>query len=285
MIKSKLAFISVGLITFFLLFQMGIHTAQQLGGAEGQWAFLKLCLMTLSENSRIPSIIVAVINSFIVLTVGRMLLRVGSQIYLTCKWNRYFQSRIDQETTRELMHRYREWKIPIRVIRDDSWFALAVGLLKPRIIVSSGLLAMLSDGEREAVLLHERHHCMRRDPLKIFIVTLCRDAFWYIPLIRGLVHYYKVMKELLADRFVMKQMRTEYELGAVLLKIAKRPPAPRRMVGVSFADTSINYRIEQIIEPGRPATAPQVRFPAVIISFALLMLSPYVLIGLGGCVY
>nr|WP_150959937.1 M56 family metallopeptidase [Aneurinibacillus sp. XH2] len=283
-LKTKMAFVIVGSASLLLLLQMGLHAVQQFSGAEGRWNLLKLCLITFKEAPFIFFLISAAVNLLIFVTFGRIALRMATQFYLSCKWGAHFRARTDHEASMMLERRYSHWGVPIRVIRDDSLFALAAGLIKPRIFVSTGLLNMLSDREMEAVLLHERHHCMRRDPLKMLVVTICRDAFGYIPLIRGLAHYYRVMKELLADRFVIQQMNTPYELGNVLLKMTKRAAPVPRGIGVSFADTAINYRIEQIIEPGGKVEAPAVRFPAVLVSFLMLVISPYLLLILGGCV-
>ena len=39
------------------------------------------------------------------------------------------------------------------------------GSLIPRICLSTGLMALMSEAELEAVLLHERYHLRSRDPL------------------------------------------------------------------------------------------------------------------------
>src|SRR5688572_19379632 len=57
---------------------------------------------------------------------------------------------------------------PVRcsVAEDVMPFAITVGLSSPRIVVSTGLVSSLTLSELRAVLAHEAHHCLRRDPLR-----------------------------------------------------------------------------------------------------------------------
>jgi Zn-dependent protease with chaperone function len=53
------------------------------------------------------------------------------------------------------------------VIGDSSPRAFCVGLLRPRVYVSTGAVEMLDEAALEVVLAHERHHAGRGDPLRL----------------------------------------------------------------------------------------------------------------------
>ena len=48
-----------------------------------------------------------------------------------------------------------------------------MGFVRPKIVLSTGLMSLLNDDELKAVIYHEMYHKENRDPLKnIFDVTL-----------------------------------------------------------------------------------------------------------------
>jgi Zn-dependent protease with chaperone function len=53
------------------------------------------------------------------------------------------------------------------IIADDRPLAFCAGLLRPRVYVSTGAVALLDEPALPAVLVHERHHARRRDPLRL----------------------------------------------------------------------------------------------------------------------
>jgi Zn-dependent protease with chaperone function len=60
--------------------------------------------------------------------------------------------------------------------------AFCIGLLVPRIALTAGLLARLDDAELAAVLLHERHHLHRRDPLRYLVLHALSAGLFMVPL-------------------------------------------------------------------------------------------------------
>ncbi|MFC5647536.1 M56 family metallopeptidase [Paenibacillus solisilvae] len=80
------------------------------------------------------------------------------------------------------------------------------GFCRPEVV------KLLSADELEAVLLHERYHCRQRQAFKKFAVQLLMDGMGYIPVIRSLGKHYFIGIELSADRYVMDQMNSSYEI-------------------------------------------------------------------------
>lgn len=70
---------------------------------------------------------------------------------------------------------------PVLVSDAQLPIAFASGIRRPRIYLSAGLLALLSDDELLAVLCHEWAHVQRRDTLWMFLIRLQRDMLWFVP--------------------------------------------------------------------------------------------------------
>ena len=63
----------------------------------------------------------------------------------------------------------------------DRPLALTYGLFRPRVLLSTWMVEHLDQRELEAVLAHELAHAARRDYLVIWLATVLRDAFFYLP--------------------------------------------------------------------------------------------------------
>lgn len=74
------------------------------------------------------------------------------------------------------------------------------GLARPRVLVSTGLLARLDDDQLEAVLAHETEHVRRRDPLRVAVTRSAADATFPFPVLRPLAEHAALDAELRADR-------------------------------------------------------------------------------------
>ena len=73
------------------------------------------------------------------------------------------------------------------LIDDAQPRAFCAGLLRPRVYVSTGALALLDDAALSAVLAHERHHACRHDPLRLAAGRVLARALFFLPELGGLV--------------------------------------------------------------------------------------------------
>lgn len=210
-------------------------------------------------------------------TFIRIMWRIVSQWYLSRKWLNIFRTHAHHKLTKQLNAQYRRWNTEMIVVDDDAFLALTIGMLRPKIIVSTGVFKLFNEHEVKAILLHEWYHCRKRDNIKMFITTLLTDAFGYLPIIKPSVRFYKTMKELLADRFAIKQMGTELHLGNVLLKLVKVGKINLREAAVHFTETAIDYRIMQILEPEKAVKVPIALLRPFLLSCLFLLL-----ISIGG---
>lgn len=74
-----------------------------------------------------------------------------------------------------------------------------VGLWRPAIVVTTGLLCRLGADEFDAVIHHELHHFQRRHPLRALLVAALQDGFGWLPAVVAAARTYEIARELAAD--------------------------------------------------------------------------------------
>jgi Zn-dependent protease with chaperone function len=159
----------------------------------------------------------------------------------------------------------------IIVVKDDAFVALAIGMRRPKIVVSTAVIDHFSEDEVKAILLHEWHHCRNRDNAKMFLMTLLTNAFGYWPIMKPIFRYYQTWTELLADRFAIRKMGTELHLANVLLKLSKWGKMRQPAAAVHFA-TTMHYRIMQVLEPDKTVKVKVAVLRPLLASFTLMLL-------------
>lgn len=205
-------------------------------------------------------------------TLIRAIWRIAAQAYLTRKWLKHFRSRQHAKHTKRLAYTYRSLGADMIVVRDDAFVALAIGMLKPTIVISEAVLGMFSGDEVKAIVLHEAHHCRNRDNAKLFLARLLAEAFGYLPIMRALYRYYQTWTELLADRHAIRRMGTELPLASVLFKLAKLGDSRRHAAAVHFATATMQYRIAQVLEPDKAVKVKVAWVRPMLVTCSLLLL-------------
>ncbi|MGG4090865.1 M56 family metallopeptidase [Paenibacillus lautus] len=219
-----------------------------------------------------PVLNYALIDIVIVYTIVQLIWRSTRQLVLSHKWLKHFRANRHDKLTKRLNYKYRGWGTEIIVVQDNAFVALTIGLLRPKIVVSTTVLEMFNDKEVKAILLHERYHCHNHDGLKSFFSTLLADAFGYLPIVKPILRYYQTWQELFADRFAIRKMGTELYLGSVLLKLAKLGKLRRYEAAVHFTDTTLQYRVMQVLEPDRGVSVPLALLKPFLRSCSILLL-------------
>lgn len=155
------------------------------------------------------------------------------------------------------------------LIRDDkSKAAFTHGLLNPRIYISTGLIKSLDKKELRVVFLHELHHKRHFDPLMFFLLTLLKDTFFYLPLVKDFIRILKIKRELLADDSAISKNSEGLSLAAALVKVASFNNV--LYVPASFTGSEggiIISRVKRIIEGSEIRFAPP-SFKATALSLA-----------------
>ena len=134
----------------------------------------------------------------------------------------------------------------------EEAFAVTYGLIRPRILVGTGLAAELTPAEIGAVLAHEREHLRRRDPLRLLAARLFAAWGCYLPAGWWLASRAALRCELTADRAAAGHAGRGVLAGA-LLKLASMPACPAVPAASPAGNEprSLEARVAQL-EAGRP---------------------------------
>ena len=137
-------------------------------------------------------------------------------------------------------------------VDGEEAFAVTYGLIRPRILISSGLARVLTRAEIGAVLAHEAEHIRCRDPLRLLAARLAAAWACYLPAARWLWGGAMLRHELAADRAAAGRAGRSVLAGA-LLKLASTPTCPAVAAASPAGDgpRSLEARVSQL-EAGRP---------------------------------
>lgn len=152
------------------------------------------------------------------------------------------------------------------VFLDARPQAFCVGLLRPRIYLSSGAVTALEHHELEAVLAHEEHHASRRDPLRVLIARILRDALFFLPVMRHIADRYEGMAEMAADASAVRRCGDRGALASAMLTFEERAPAGS--VGIA------PERVDHLL--GQP---PRWQLPLFLLAAGLVTLAAIALLG------
>jgi len=87
----------------------------------------------------------------------------------------------------------------VAVIAGSRPEAFCAGYLRPRVYISKGALDSLTIPQLDAVLAHEHHHQLVRDPLRFAVGRILARALFFVPVLRPLVERDADLAELNAD--------------------------------------------------------------------------------------
>lgn len=245
--RSKILFFSSAIISLFILVQMGLYVTEKLSGVAVRNVFQQCT--SLLQSLGIPWMAL-VLDILVVSTPFLVIWLVGKQLYLCSRTYRKMSSLKDEALTAALNETYNEGRDGIIVVTHPEPIALTMCFIRPKIVVSTGLLQLLDSGELEALLRHEIFHMKHRDPLKAFVLVVCSSVLWYVPILKWTRKQYTAAREVLADSSAIEEMGSAESLGSALLKLMRRNrPVRYPFTYASFADSSINYRIKCLIDP------------------------------------
>ena len=146
----------------------------------------------------------------------------------------------------------------VDAVRATEPFVVSHGLLRPRILVSTGLVAALGADGIAAVLAHEHNHVRHRDPLRFLAVRVAAAYGCWLPASGWLARRAALHRELAADLAAARRT-SRAGLAGALLKLASLPASPALAHARAAGDDgeSLEARVAQLegSRPGRPGRA------------------------------
>ncbi|MDM5297437.1 M56 family metallopeptidase [Bacillus pumilus] len=269
--KSSLLFLGGIMIGLAIFYQMGYYVLSSFFGWNQAYNLIHVCQSVLEFYGFTP--LKYFLDAFVIYTMTFAVLYVTKQLRKYIHLKRNMMMAVDQELTRFLSKKYGN---DINVFHYQEPFAFVMGMLHPKVYISTALMDMLDEGEVEAVIHHELHHKYCYDPLKTFAFSMLTKVLWYIPVLKHMRQSYSVFREVIADDYAIQQTGSELGVGQALLKLIKNKTKFQKQTkfAVSFGDRALNLRIQKILNPtyNIPLNVPLIPIVTSTILMVVLMI-------------
>jgi Zn-dependent protease with chaperone function len=137
-------------------------------------------------------------------------------------------------------------------VLDENLALFVAGVWRPKLLVSSGAMALLDAGEIRAALQHELAHVKRGDNLKKLVLRFCA-----LPGLGSLEREWLKATEEEADDTAARDEGTALDLASALIKMTRasslRGAPPLGMALVPENGASVSARVERLLAAERPA--------------------------------
>jgi beta-lactamase regulating signal transducer with metallopeptidase domain len=153
---------------------------------------------------------------------------------------------VPPESVREVEAVCRRYGIAAGLVVSNYPFSFVWGYLRSKLVVSTGLLNVLSREELVAVLEHEAAHHARRDNLLKWALTICRYVTPAFPLTAKLYRWLNEEIEMVCDEIAVRRTEAPVDLAGALVRLKRltlaRPlRAPQASGSGFFGDDRENF--------------------------------------------
>jgi len=185
------------------------------------------------------------------------------------------RARLWHESSRPLPAGFLGSTIPAFRIDADAPLMALVGIVRPRLFVTRGLLDVLTHDELAATIAHETGHYRARDNFKRLAIRCAPDLLAFLPASRWIEHEWTTSAEHAADASAAAAgTGMRLALASALVKVAQlMPPAAPSGEPISalVGAAGLAVRVERLVD-GIDEPAPDIR-PATGALVALLVLA------------
>jgi Zn-dependent protease with chaperone function len=191
----------------------------------------------------------------------------GAVVLLTAVWEAVHQARATGRLVRGLrVLGPLSGHADISLVDHPAPEAFCVGLLRPRIFISTAAVELLDADQLAAVVEHERHHRHARDPLRLMCGRVLARAVFFLPILRPLRDRYADVAEQHADYAAVRDGPGGRAAlaGALLAFDASAPPGTS---GIS------PHRVDSLL-----GAAPRWRPPAALVGLTVAALAGLVVL-------
>lgn len=163
----------------------------------------------------------------------------------------------------------------VLLIEDPTPVSYTIGFFRPRVVVSSGLLATLDEDEVQAVLAHEEGHIVARDNLITLVAQTVAMTFAPLPGIRFAYARLRRAQEHAADEFARVRTGDGLLVASSLNKFARTllrsPKAVPTSPVMAFAESGdVGERIRGLLADSVVVTSKR-RLAAAFCAFCVLL--------------
>lgn len=137
-----------------------------------------------------------------------------------------------------------------RVVEHDVPVAYCLPGLRPRVVLSSGVLALLREEELRAVLAHEAAHVLQRHDLVVLPFVALRSTFPWLRSVRTAQAEVALLVEMLADDKAAREHDGEV-LARALYKVGTAA-VPVGGLGAGGASGAVLLRAQRLLSPPAP---------------------------------
>jgi Zn-dependent protease with chaperone function len=175
---------------------------------------------------------------------------------------------------------------PIVLVEDEAPLLALSGLLRPRLLISRGVLRVLSAEELEAAFRHEHAHLTSRDNVKRLLLLLSPDIFPLLRPLRMLEHSWSKFAEWAADdQAAAGDSSRALSLAAALVHVARMGAGPRLpflSTPLLVGDRDLSVRVDRLLRadatalPHASKMQPSLRTAGFLLAgcLAALLLTP-----------
>jgi len=130
------------------------------------------------------------------------------------------------QSAHAVLARWRETAQVVVMVSHTLLSPIVVGVWRPVIIFPAALLARMSVGDFELILLHEAAHIVRRDAWANALQIALEILLFYHPVVHWLSRRARLERECACDDFAVSASGTRYEYARALAGLAFHPVAP-----------------------------------------------------------
>lgn len=145
--------------------------------------------------------------------------------------------------------------------------AVVAGFRDPQIYCDRRLAERLTGDELTAVLLHERHHQLRRDPLRLLLLSSIEPAISWFAAGRRWLTRQRAQIEIAADRFALERGIGRPSLARAILRVGGAPNAPSASAGFSSAQ---ELRLRALVDGQVPSETRASSRRAAVVGMGLV---------------
>jgi len=112
--------------------------------------------------------------------------------------------------------------LPLRLVPSSFPVSFLSGIFRPQLLLSSGLLQLLSLRHLQALIYHEIAHYLRRDNLNQLLLSFCKGLLLFCPTVHLLFRWWREEAELCCDELAIRSTGRPLDLAEALLEVGRR---------------------------------------------------------------